>query len=433
MNDAIRLQSETAFPTELPPVSEGMSAQSVNAAAAQKQPRNMVEFRARGGSKNTAKRIYRDYSARKVKDTQKTMFETLLSRGERAVDDVITDAKKVYGAGVESYIPPRDLFRDPKTGKMDLVNWMKSAHVGMKKYGEKVGLESASSKKQFDKEQAEAKSTKGRQAVQTMADELPATATEEEALRGGFGTPEWGTGAASSQDVKDVASGFESMSNVNRAKFESMSNVNRAKRDAFVRVNQKNTEALKIFNSLEQKQNAVFRQLQYHRAEIEKLEKTKPVVGQIDVRLDEQKREDDFKIKEIDKKIAAIKNKTIPPLEKNLDKYVLASEKLIRDPNTKFNDLLESVGIDIRKAHEMEMAFKGSSMNVSTNPAGPNAPLGQHGPTLPSEEPVQQTQIDPRYQEAYDAAINIKPGHPDYQKAQQTLAKVRAKYPSLSL
>lgn len=122
-------QPSTMTPALQPPA--GVSAQGVAQASKLRIPGSMSEFYARGGLENTYRTAQADIKKQRVMQNIKRSFEELLKKRERGADIVIADAVKVYGEGARSFLPPKDLYYDPKTGQFDAYKWMERAYIGL--------------------------------------------------------------------------------------------------------------------------------------------------------------------------------------------------------------------------------------------------------------------------------------------------------------
>lgn len=72
---------------------------------------------------------------RKVK-ALKGQYEKLLGMREKGADMILTDAMQSYGKEVKEFIPPKEIFFDPKSGVFDAVEFAKRAYIGIKEYRE---------------------------------------------------------------------------------------------------------------------------------------------------------------------------------------------------------------------------------------------------------------------------------------------------------
>lgn len=96
----------------LQPQPTGMTAQSVNQAAATQMPTSFSEFGARGGISNTAMQTVQNVRNYMNKKKLRNLYLQLLEAGKRGAEAAYNDAVSTYGQEVSDWIPESDYFVD---------------------------------------------------------------------------------------------------------------------------------------------------------------------------------------------------------------------------------------------------------------------------------------------------------------------------------
>lgn len=96
--------------------------------------RGKVDAIVRGNIQETMKNLSGSMGKRKRHVELKKQFENILALQEKGADMIVIDAMESLGPEIKEYIPPKELFIDPKTGAFNSLEFAKRAYIGIKNY-----------------------------------------------------------------------------------------------------------------------------------------------------------------------------------------------------------------------------------------------------------------------------------------------------------